>query len=141
METCPNCGRPVEAGAAICPNCGARTRPPQAGRLFTGVPWLDTMLGFMTVVVSLLLFGIGMRAEGGQTALVAPPAVITLLLTTDLLVVPVLYLVLQRNYPAFTRGIEFAMLTLLAIALGALAICVALIPLIRQGLHGRAINS
>jgi Na+/H+-translocating membrane pyrophosphatase len=103
MEPCPNCGRPVEAGATICPDCGASTRPTQTERLLTGTARLDAALGFVAAVVALLLGGIGLIA------------------------VPVLYFVLRHQYPAFVRGLRIAMVTLGALLLGALAICIAMI--------------
>jgi zinc-ribbon domain len=103
MPNCPNCGQPVETEASLCPNCGAPTRPLPAPRLLTGIAWLDTTLGVVLALLSVTLFGVGILAAAAA------------------------HLVTRERYPAFARGLQFGMLTVAALVLGALAICVAIL--------------
>jgi zinc-ribbon domain len=102
MPNCPNCGQPVEAGASLCPNCGAPTRPLPARRALTGIDWLDLTLGFLLAVLSFAVFGVGIL--GAVAA----------------------FFVTREKYPGIARGLQFGMLTVGALVLGALAICVAM---------------
>jgi hypothetical protein len=93
----------------MCPFCGAELPPlpvlqageaSPTGRLLTGRAWLDTTLGIVAAMGSVFLFCIG----------VAAPVV--------------LYFVLRQSYPALARGLGYGLMTLGAIVLGLLAICV-----------------
>jgi hypothetical protein len=99
----------------LCPNCGAATEewPPSPGqippalasppRLLTGNRTWDTVLG--------LLFGI----VGSVATKMVPYG--------PLLAVPVLYFFIRPVYPYVARGLAGLMLTALALALGAVAVC------------------
>lgn len=107
---CPNCRQPVDQGKTVCPNCGAvllgdwppspvGTSPPPAppaGKLVTGRPNGDFVLGLVVSVASFFVLCLG------------------------LLVMPILYLTLSRTYPAFARGIGWGWLLTV---LGATAVC------------------
>jgi hypothetical protein len=48
MFPCPGCNQPVNPRAKFCPNCGFALKSPAAGgKLLTGLPWVDGLLGFI----------------------------------------------------------------------------------------------
>lgn len=54
MKTCPNCQQAVLPKARFCAHCGLHLDatpkvPPLEGRAFTGMAWLDMLLGFLLV--------------------------------------------------------------------------------------------
>jgi hypothetical protein len=47
MFPCPGCNQPVESKVKFCPNCGFHLKSPAAGgKLLTGIPWVDGLIGF-----------------------------------------------------------------------------------------------
>lgn len=109
VKYCPHCGRPVDEGQRFCPHCGSEqpplpmlgggSEPAQTGRLLLGAAWADVGLGFLTFILSVMLFGIGM--------------LLSLLL----------YFVLRSTYPAYARGIGYGLLLVAVLLLGLLAVC------------------
>ena len=113
---CPNCGRPWPANAPACPNCGL-LRPavwppspsgsaapsPVPPRLVTGKAAGDIVLGLLLSLLSFALAGLGV------------------------VLMPILYFVFQPRFPVFARGIGFGWLTGMALILGAVAVCFAVV--------------
>lgn len=115
---CPNCGQPWPPNAPACPNCGflrpvgSSWPPTPIGQAETAPrPSAPSKLVTSTATGDILL-GLGLSA------------LLFVMLGAGLLVVPVLYLALRRQYPVFARGLGFGWLGGSAIILGAFALCV-----------------
>lgn len=93
---CHNCGQEY-AGSRRCPACGA-SRAGAAAEAFTGLPWADTLLGFLACAV-LISTGIG--------------AVVAM----------VLYMTLKEKQPYFAGGIKGGCFLAAILLLGAIAWC------------------
>ena len=115
---CPNCGQPWPENAPACPNCGflrptgsswppapqgAAVPSPVPPRLVTGKAAGDIVLGLFLSLLSFALAGLGV------------------------ILMPVLYFVFQPRFPVFARGIGFGWLTGMALILGAVAVCFAVV--------------
>ena len=112
---CPNCRQPWLENALACPNCGflrpavwppaptgqPEIRPRSPSNLITRSVTGDILLGLGVSVVSFIILGIG------------------------ILLIPILYLTLRRQYPVFARGMGFGWIAGAALPLGLLAVCVA----------------
>jgi len=117
ISHCPNCGTEWPTGAEACPHCGYRrsdlaswpptpegfiTPPlPPEPRLVTGKAWGDMTLGVGITFASFIPYCLGM------------------------LVMPILYFTLRRNYPYFGRGIGYGLLVGFVVLAGALAWCLS----------------
>jgi ABC-type xylose transport system permease subunit len=129
MPRCTNCRQWVRASARLCPHCGARLAPPPAGKLLTGREWVDTVLGFIAGTVSPVLLAIGLLASNPtyRKEETLRNAVWLFSFVIGLLVVSVLHVVFLNRYPAFARGLKIVLMMVLAAALGAVAICLAVL--------------
>lgn len=121
---CPNCGQPWQENAPACPNCGflrpsvwpppgsqpgVSPRPPS--NLVTNSVTADILLALGISVVCFATLGAG------------------------LLLNPILYFALRRQYPVFARGLGFGWLGGTALTLGALAVCIAALSQSSQNGH------
>ena len=100
--SCPNCRRWFAAPPPLCPNCGFvfhSLATPVSGRLLTGLPLVDTLLGVLTVLTfcaAPALLDCLINGEAGTLSF----------LGLFLGLVPLaLYLVLRRTYAAYARGL------------------------------------
>src|SRR5437868_941408 len=96
MDYCSNCGHPLPDSGKVCPNCGQKQRSQSdlAGR---------SELSLFVIGVAMALFSI-----------------ITVIGPFILLIV---YFVIKEKSPALARGLGYGLLGVLALALGAFALC------------------
>lgn len=98
MKLCPNCNQPV-GSSAFCPNCGADLRIKIPEKLLTHAAGVDIFLGIVIGLALIATFGVG------------------------LLVVPILWLTLRGSYASLARGFGISVLVVVALFLGAIALC------------------
>jgi len=136
MQTCPNCDQPTDVQRTVCPNCGETlpgqpmvptpgvwppppmgfvpAPPPAPPRLLTGNAGRDVVLGFLTT------FG-GCVASVFLVFIPFLGAIFSLMILA--LGLPILYVVQQKRYPFYARGIGWGIIAYLAIGLGAITLC------------------
>jgi len=112
---CPYCNQQVDAAATRCPNCGAvipreNVWPPPSGsmqpvpqhqqpELMTTVVWGDVVLGIAVSVGLYMLWNIGVVA------------------------IPILYALLRKKYPIFSRSLGWCYIVPLILLGGVFLAC------------------
>jgi hypothetical protein len=114
MFPCPGCNQQVSPGVKFCPNCGFRLKSPVAGgKLLTGLPWVDGLIGFILFwvasVMGITLAGLDQSfgsLAGGAIWFGTP-----------------LFLGLGLRYRAMALGYIIGLGVLIALFLGLLVVC------------------
>lgn len=115
MFPCPACNQQVDKKALFCPHCGYQLRASVAGRLLTGVGWIDGLIGLILFFALPALFGLLFSG-------MSDGAISTILSLINLTVTPIVLwkgLGYQKMAVGFLSGIAVVVL----LVLGLLAVC------------------
>lgn len=97
-NVCPNCRQPYERDPQFCPHCGYNLQPIPQPKFVAGSNGLDIFLALVVCVLCVPL---------------AVTAVIPL----------ILYIVMDKRYVGFRKGLGIGLILYAVIILGALAFC------------------
>ena len=101
MAYCSNCGQQLSEDGGVCPHCGRYHAAPPVERS-PGSAWGLGVLGFLIAIASAVT-GIGP------------------------VVVMIVYFAIKDRQPELARGMGYGLLTVVALILGAVALCFILI--------------
>ena len=117
MYPCPGCNQQIAPNAKFCPHCGFRMQSPAAGgKLLTGLPWVDGLIGFI-LFYSVPMLGFALSSLDSALGSIAGLGL--------WFGVP-LVLGLGLRYRAMALGYIIGLGVSVSLILGALMICVAI---------------